>query len=135
MSVRRLALPFGLLLGIGLGALGGCMVPLQIFTPTMRRIAREYLDHANVAFIRLNLVLLLVVSFIPFPTKLVATYLQAPGERAAAARAGQDFSNPTPSVPIPASSTPTCRGCSPAIPGSSPTPGRWNASASTSCSR
>ncbi len=33
------AIPFGLLLGIGLGALGGCMVPLQIFTPGMRRIA------------------------------------------------------------------------------------------------
>ena len=28
-----------LLLGLGLGALGGCMVPLEVFTPTMRRIA------------------------------------------------------------------------------------------------
>jgi len=28
-----------LLLGLGLGALGGCMVPLEIFPPTMRRIA------------------------------------------------------------------------------------------------
>jgi len=28
-----------LLLGLGLGALGGCMVPLELFPPTMRRIA------------------------------------------------------------------------------------------------
>jgi ABC-2 type transport system permease protein len=28
-----------LLLGLGLGALGGCMVPLEIFSPTVRRIA------------------------------------------------------------------------------------------------
>jgi ABC-2 type transport system permease protein len=33
------AFPFGLLLGLGLGALGGCMVPLEVFTPAMRRIA------------------------------------------------------------------------------------------------
>jgi ABC-2 type transport system permease protein len=33
------AFPIGLLLGIGLGALGGCMVPLEIFTPSMRTIA------------------------------------------------------------------------------------------------
>lgn len=28
-----------LLLGLGLGALGGCMVPLEVFSPTMRRVA------------------------------------------------------------------------------------------------
>jgi ABC-2 type transport system permease protein len=28
-----------LLLGLGLGALGGCMVPLEIFSPTLRRVA------------------------------------------------------------------------------------------------
>jgi ABC-2 type transport system permease protein len=28
-----------LLLGLGLGALGGCMVPLEVFTPTMRQVA------------------------------------------------------------------------------------------------
>jgi ABC-2 type transport system permease protein len=28
-----------LLLGLGLGALGGCMVPLEVFPPTMKRIA------------------------------------------------------------------------------------------------
>jgi ABC-2 type transport system permease protein len=28
-----------LLLGLGLGALGGCMVPLEVFSPTVRRIA------------------------------------------------------------------------------------------------
>jgi ABC-2 type transport system permease protein len=33
------AMGVSLLLGLGLGALGGCMVPLEIFSPTMRRIA------------------------------------------------------------------------------------------------
>jgi len=33
------AIGISLLLGLGLGALGGCMVPLQIFSPTVRRIA------------------------------------------------------------------------------------------------
>ncbi len=28
-----------LLLGLGLGALGGCMVPLEVFSPTMKRVA------------------------------------------------------------------------------------------------
>jgi uncharacterized membrane protein len=41
----------------------------------MRRVDRTFLF--------LNLLLLLVVAFIPFPTKLVADYLQKPGERAA----------------------------------------------------
>jgi ABC-2 type transport system permease protein len=30
---------FSLLLGLGLGALGGCMVPLELFSPTLRRVA------------------------------------------------------------------------------------------------
>jgi uncharacterized membrane protein len=34
-------------------------------------------------FLFINLLLLLTVSFIPFPTKLVAQYLQKPGERSA----------------------------------------------------
>jgi ABC-2 type transport system permease protein len=29
----------GIMLGLGLGAIGGCMVPLQIFPPTLRKIA------------------------------------------------------------------------------------------------
>jgi ABC-2 type transport system permease protein len=33
------AIGISLLLGLGLGALGGCMVPLEIFSPTVRRIA------------------------------------------------------------------------------------------------
>jgi len=41
----------------------------------MRRVDRTFLF--------LNLLLLLVVAFIPFPTKLVADHLQKPGERAA----------------------------------------------------
>jgi Endosomal/lysosomal potassium channel TMEM175 len=35
----------------------------------------EYLDRADAAFVRLNLLLLLVVSFLPFPTRLFADYL------------------------------------------------------------
>jgi ABC-2 type transport system permease protein len=33
------AIGISLLLGLGLGALGGCMVPLEVFSPLMRRIA------------------------------------------------------------------------------------------------
>jgi uncharacterized membrane protein len=35
----------------------------------------EYLDRVNPVFIRLNLLLLLVVAFLPFPTKLFADYI------------------------------------------------------------
>ena len=38
----------------------------------------------------LNLLLLLIVGFLPFPTKLVAQYLQQPGERDAALRVCRD---------------------------------------------
>ena len=37
-------------------------------------VITEYLDHADSVFIRLNLLLLLVVSFLPFPTKLLAEF-------------------------------------------------------------
>jgi len=33
------AVGISLLLGLGLGALGGCMVPLEVFSPTMRQVA------------------------------------------------------------------------------------------------
>ena len=36
----------------------------------------EYLDRADAAFVRLNLLLLLFVSFLPFPTRLVAEYIR-----------------------------------------------------------
>ena len=36
----------------------------------------EYLDRADPAFVRLNLLLLLIVSFLPFPTRLVAEYIR-----------------------------------------------------------
>ena len=36
---ERQAAGISLLLGLGLGALGGCMVPLAIFPPTLQRIA------------------------------------------------------------------------------------------------
>ena len=39
-------------------------------------VITEYLDHANSVLIRLNLLLLLVVSFLPFPTRLLAEYAQ-----------------------------------------------------------
>jgi len=35
----------------------------------------EYLDRTDAAFVRLNLLLLLVVSFLPFPTRLFAEYI------------------------------------------------------------
>lgn len=35
----------------------------------------EYLDRADAAFVRLNLLLLLVISFLPFPTRLFAEYI------------------------------------------------------------
>ena len=44
----------------------------------------EYLDRTDAAFVRLNLLLLLFVSFLPFPTRLVAEYIhQAKAERVA----------------------------------------------------
>jgi uncharacterized membrane protein len=44
----------------------------------------EYLDRADAAFVRLNLLLLLVVSFLPFPTRLVAEFIhQDEAERVA----------------------------------------------------
>jgi len=36
----------------------------------------EYLEHTDTAFVRLNLVLLLLVSFLPFPTRLVADFIR-----------------------------------------------------------
>ena len=35
----------------------------------------EYLDRADAAFVRLNLLLLFLVAFLPFPTRLFADYL------------------------------------------------------------
>jgi linearmycin/streptolysin S transport system permease protein len=48
------AIGVSLLFGMGLGALGGCMVPLEVFSPTMRRIA-HFTPHAwgNDAFAKL----------------------------------------------------------------------------------
>jgi uncharacterized membrane protein len=36
-------------------------------------VITEYLDHADSVFLRLNLVLLLVVAFLPFPTSLISS--------------------------------------------------------------
>jgi uncharacterized membrane protein len=44
----------------------------------------EYLDRTDAAFVRLNLLLLLIISFLPFPTRLVAEYIdQDKAERVA----------------------------------------------------
>jgi uncharacterized membrane protein len=40
-------------------------------------VITEFLDRATPVFIRLNLVLLMVVSFLPFPTKFLADYIGA----------------------------------------------------------
>jgi uncharacterized membrane protein len=37
----------------------------------------DYLDHADTILLRLNLLLLVVVSFVPFPTRLLAEYVTA----------------------------------------------------------
>jgi uncharacterized membrane protein len=37
-------------------------------------VITEYLDHSDSVFLRLNLLLLMLVSFLPFPTKLLAEY-------------------------------------------------------------
>ncbi|HEX7211491.1 MAG TPA: TMEM175 family protein [Propionibacteriaceae bacterium] len=48
-------------------------------------VITEYLDHANSMLVRLNLLLLLVVAFLPFPTRLLAEYTkEADAERVAA---------------------------------------------------
>jgi len=44
----------------------------------------QTIARADRTFLFLNLLLLLTVGFLPFPTKLVAQYLQQPGEQAAA---------------------------------------------------
>jgi uncharacterized membrane protein len=36
----------------------------------------EYLDHADATFVRLNLLFLLFISFLPFPTRLFADFIQ-----------------------------------------------------------
>ena len=36
----------------------------------------EYLERADVLFVRLNLLLLLIISFLPFPTRLFADYIR-----------------------------------------------------------
>jgi TMEM175 potassium channel family protein len=41
-------------------------------------VITEYLDHADSVLLRLNLLLLLVVSFLPFPTRLLAEYASEP---------------------------------------------------------
>jgi uncharacterized membrane protein len=47
-------------------------------------IVTDYLERADDAFLRINLALLLVVSFLPFPTKVIAEYMDAAaGERVA----------------------------------------------------
>lgn len=38
-------------------------------------VITEYLDHATSVLIRLNLLLLMVVSFLPFPTRLLGEYI------------------------------------------------------------
>lgn len=40
-------------------------------------VITDYLDHADTTLLRLNLLLLLFVSFLPFPTRLLAEYVTA----------------------------------------------------------
>ncbi|MGE5134234.1 MAG: ABC transporter permease [Gemmatimonadota bacterium] len=45
LRTEQQAVGMGLLLGLGLGALGGCMVPIELFSPAMQRVA-EFTPHA-----------------------------------------------------------------------------------------
>ena len=45
LRTEQQAVGVGLLLGLGLGALGGCMVPLELFSPVMQRVA-QFTPHA-----------------------------------------------------------------------------------------
>jgi len=48
-------------------------------------VITEYLDHASLWLMRLNLILMLAVAFLPFPTKLLAEYIrEGEAERVAA---------------------------------------------------
>jgi ABC-2 type transport system permease protein len=40
LRTEQQAIAIGLLLGLGLGALGGCMVPVELFSPAMQTVAR-----------------------------------------------------------------------------------------------
>lgn len=44
----------------------------------------DYLEHADATFLRLNLVLLLFVAFLPFPTRLLSDFTGTPAEPVAA---------------------------------------------------
>ncbi|HEY8281857.1 MAG TPA: TMEM175 family protein [Leifsonia sp.] len=48
-------------------------------------VITENLDHADSVFVRLNLILMLVVSFLPFPTRLLAEFVHAAGSERVAA--------------------------------------------------
>ena len=57
-------------------------------------VVTEYLDHADSVSIRLNLLLLLVVSFLPFPTKLLGEFVhEREPERIAATVYGVNVSS------------------------------------------
>ncbi len=45
LRTEQQAIAIGLLLGLGLGALGGCMVPVELFSPAMQTVAR-FTPHA-----------------------------------------------------------------------------------------
>ena len=51
----------------------------------------ETIARADRTLMFLNLLLLLTVSFLPFPTRLVAEYLQKPGEQTAVYRVRSDL--------------------------------------------
>jgi ABC-2 type transport system permease protein len=40
LRTEQQAIAIGLLLGLGLGALGGCMVPIELFSPAMQTAAQ-----------------------------------------------------------------------------------------------
>jgi uncharacterized membrane protein len=65
-SVARLW-PSYLAYVVSFSTIGACWLGHNVIT--------EYLDRADAGFIRLNLLLLLLVAFLPFPTRLFADYI------------------------------------------------------------
>ena len=67
-------------------------------------VITEYLDSATAVLIRLNLLLLMVVSFLPFPTRLVAEHINVhEAERVATTVYGSNFAGVFPArrlVPV-----------------------------------
>ncbi|HCT77466.1 MAG TPA: DUF1211 domain-containing protein [Micromonosporaceae bacterium] len=69
--------PSYLAYAVSFATIGGVWLAHNVIT--------EYLSHADPPFIRLNLILLMVVAFLPFPTRLIAEYIHEENQERIAA--------------------------------------------------